>query len=865
MVPTLLCTLLSLTLDLPFLVVFAHIVPCRPAHTSHHGNTKPGVGPSQTFAVSLPGDRQVHVTCPEGKHTGDSLLISVPAQKDPIPCKEGAKKSGTKEGGGEEEEDLSTGTGTATAPNETKSARPRAFTEEKSINLKDLRNKGDTKAWFEGAMELLTTAVNEENLSRHIEKDGPKLLSLGLDLLAETNPNPIQTRILSKLRKLCDIWQIDTHESNLPEILLRYVEPSKSPALRSSKEACLELHGRIESVRLKSTTDDATIEALRKETKAKVGELERALPREIWRQLTSALPTSNETVSTGRLGFGTKASILHLAEIMVVTNARYHSVYDSIVDGLRADDPSAFDAMKRIANEIANECRKRGRVPKQTTTDIFELLVAAKRIKSRFDSWLKDISSNVLKSFASIGPLKKFYRMVEKSALRQENVRVDADPRHVDDARSPPFRVAYNYERVCDVRRAFIQVTRVADIGLTLELIRRSQPEIVVVRVKNRFSNPSCGGWADVMVNFYFACDPSKHVCEVQIVHDHLMVARANLGGHSIYGKGRAAAELLEIAVKIAPTAEHRDLIALSTLKSYCVSHESILSEEFSKAGGWSSWGATADLRLWKGVVFTRKSRGAEYVGWFDRPCDECATPSSTSGAQKFCVRCHRSLCSKCASKGGALTKHSTTSEYTCAGRSCEGKENRVDMLATALNVLRDFDAKAVQSCGAFDGLRVPSLEALDLGASFLRDRVTDGYVKSVLNGLRACDLSTRIRALRLRYCTRLTDEVLANVTQHVCGGLAYIDVRGCPLISQDAVERIQIRISSLERIEYDGNAKRLRNALAMHALGNRSGASVVTGNLTRDMKASAHEAAKTMHQTVGGLFGSFVGRRSGA
>ena len=38
------------------------------------------------------------------------------------------------------------------------------------------------------------------------------------------------------------------------------------------------------------------------------------------------------------------------------------------------------------------------------------------------------------------------------------------------------------------------------------------------------------------------------HVCELQLVHAQLMAAREGMGGHSIYGKGRAAAELLELA-----------------------------------------------------------------------------------------------------------------------------------------------------------------------------------------------------------------------------------------------------------------------------------------------------------------------------
>ena len=43
-------------------------------------------------------------------------------------------------------------------------------------------------------------------------------------------------------------------------------------------------------------------------------------------------------------------------------------------------------------------------------------------------------------------------------------------------------------------------------------------------RVKNRFVQPSDGGWRDLMINF---CLPSsKHVCELQIVHNRMLTAR---------------------------------------------------------------------------------------------------------------------------------------------------------------------------------------------------------------------------------------------------------------------------------------------------------------------------------------------------
>ena len=67
------------------------------------------------------------------------------------------------------------------------------------------------------------------------------------------------------------------------------------------------------------------------------------------------------------------------------------------------------------------------------------------------------------------------------------------------------------------------------------------------MRVKDRFvAKPSPGGWRDLMINFYFTKDPHRHVCEIQVVHSRMLVARKGLPGHAIYGRSRNALEILE-------------------------------------------------------------------------------------------------------------------------------------------------------------------------------------------------------------------------------------------------------------------------------------------------------------------------------
>ena len=77
-------------------------------------------------------------------------------------------------------------------------------------------------------------------------------------------------------------------------------------------------------------------------------------------------------------------------------------------------------------------------------------------------------------------------------------------------------------------------------------LIKGVKDQIVIHRIKNRFQSPNKSGWADIMINFHFVEDKHSHVCELQIVHDSMMLVRRKMGGHNEYAMFRSASELME-------------------------------------------------------------------------------------------------------------------------------------------------------------------------------------------------------------------------------------------------------------------------------------------------------------------------------
>ncbi len=91
----------------------------------------------------------------------------------------------------------------------------------------------------------------------------------------------------------------------------------------------------------------------------------------------------------------------------------------------------------------------------------------------------------------------------------------------------------------------------VADVLNKLAACKDIEP----VRCKERFfTAPSQGGWRDCMVCFVIKGDANRHVCELQITHRDMLMARKGLPGHAVYNRVRNASELLEVVLTRALT-----------------------------------------------------------------------------------------------------------------------------------------------------------------------------------------------------------------------------------------------------------------------------------------------------------------------
>jgi hypothetical protein len=122
-------------------------------------------------------------------------------------------------------------------------------------------------------------------------------------------------------------------------------------------------------------------------------------------------------------------------------------------------------------------------------------------------------------------PLKHLYRCMEKMCLKGGAQR-------------------YTCFNICDINRCIMECDGCEAMAAVLQALLANRATRVI-RVKDRANHLTTMNWMDVMVNLVLVADGHVHVCEIQIVHTKMMLARKGLGGHKPYAQARAASEIV--------------------------------------------------------------------------------------------------------------------------------------------------------------------------------------------------------------------------------------------------------------------------------------------------------------------------------
>jgi hypothetical protein len=111
-----------------------------------------------------------------------------------------------------------------------------------------------------------------------------------------------------------------------------------------------------------------------------------------------------------------------------------------------------------------------------------------------------------------LSPLKHLYRCMEKMCLKGGKQR-------------------YMCFNICDIVRCIVECDDCENVTAVLQALQACR-QIRMLRVKDRSNHLTSMNWMDIMVNVVLVADERVHVCEIQIVHAKMLLARAGLGGH---------------------------------------------------------------------------------------------------------------------------------------------------------------------------------------------------------------------------------------------------------------------------------------------------------------------------------------------
>ena len=230
--------------------------------------------------------------------------------------------------------------------------------------------------------------------------------------------------------------------------------------------------------------------------------------------------------------------------------------YSALLGRLRRSDPLYAEYAAKVTEVAANlrfegtDGMSRAKLCKQQSADFVTVCTHADKMRGRFDELVQELARRT-GADASQAPLKGPWRALEKMVLRPEHT-----PSSELDA-----------SKLCDVLRGSLVCKDFNDILQVFEALSNLDHEygnfermvgvdekykVTLIRLKCRYTAPTSGGWADLLINFSFADDPNKHVMELQVQHESLTRVRKAGHAHEKYGLFRSAFEILE-TLKCAP------------------------------------------------------------------------------------------------------------------------------------------------------------------------------------------------------------------------------------------------------------------------------------------------------------------------
>uniref|UniRef100_A0A7S2CDD1 Uncharacterized protein n=1 Tax=Octactis speculum TaxID=3111310 RepID=A0A7S2CDD1_9STRA len=227
---------------------------------------------------------------------------------------------------------------------------------------------------------------------------------------------------------------------------------------------------------------------------------------------------------------GDKELRFQLLDVLVVSYDCFNGVYGALWENVEMTDGEGIQRYKDMQKDFTDSIHKSeaaGHTPQQNSEDLIDLYLSYALTVETFDRKMKGVASKTGAKW-KLAPAKKAFRILEKKNLRPGARGVIL----VCDAGRGMFE-AETMNDVCKVRVAVLELSA-------------TDPNVWIVRIKERYIDASSGGWRDDLINFKIMHENGGfHVFEAQISQGKMLTARQSLDGHLVFNKCRNATELL--------------------------------------------------------------------------------------------------------------------------------------------------------------------------------------------------------------------------------------------------------------------------------------------------------------------------------
>eukprot|EP00729_Bicosta_minor_P000907 gene907-13521_t len=232
-------------------------------------------------------------------------------------------------------------------------------------------------------------------------------------------------------------------------------------------------------------------------------------------------------------------------------NFRHKTIYDQVFSTLTAEPPLGepqdvvdFNSMCSAIGMLKEHVLRRNPPPPprvQPAKDILKLTVLCVDVMQHFKTVVKSMFGTVHRIELQFRlETKALYRMAEKVFLK--GTRSIA----MEDNRTLPAG-AHFCSSICDVVGCLVVCNDFRSMREVVERLKaQAEPDVMVCEVKSRWVDSSEGGWRDLIC--IVSIGPQRIMCEIQVVHAKLLVARQGLDAHKAYAKYRSYSEMLNFA-----------------------------------------------------------------------------------------------------------------------------------------------------------------------------------------------------------------------------------------------------------------------------------------------------------------------------